>query len=192
MNRRDALKKTVAFTGMAISSSVGSGFLSGCQPTGDPEWQPKFLTIDQVNLVSSIIDVILPKTETPGALELHVPEFIDLMLFDNFSKEEQGKFLEEIKVFDKKIRESYSNGFDQINLKDKEKILTTEEDESMKVFSQSYQKSFYLILKELSLLGYFSSEFVMNNLLNYHPVAGRYDGCIPFLEGERLYVDDTV
>lgn len=192
MNRRDALKRTAAITGFAISSSVGAGFLSGCQPTGDPGWEPVFLNKDQVKLVTSIIDVILPKTSTPGAIELHVPEFLDLMLFDNFDSEGQDLFRRGIEDFDKKVRKNYPDGFDHCNQSVKENIIAEEEEESRISYSQTYQKSFYLSLKEISLLGYFSSEYVMRNLLNYNPVAGRYEGCIPFSEEDRLYVDDNV
>ena len=38
MNRREVLKRTAGLTGFAVTSTAGIGFLSGCEPTGDPDW----------------------------------------------------------------------------------------------------------------------------------------------------------
>ncbi len=80
MNRREALKRTALITGIAISSSVSMALLNGCKPSGKESWQAQFLDEEEVKLVTAICDIILPATDSPGALEIHVPEFIDLML----------------------------------------------------------------------------------------------------------------
>jgi hypothetical protein len=48
------------------------------------------------------------------------------------------------------------------------------------------------MVKELTILGYYTSEYVMTNMLDHHPVPGRYDGCIPFDQEGKLYVDNNV
>ena len=192
MNRREALKRTAGLTGFAVTTTAGMGFLSGCEPTGDPDWEPKFLTSDEVNHVSAIVDMILPKTDTPGALELHVPEFIDLMLKDNYPEEDQIRFREGLSAFNKYVSEDYDKEYDKCSNEEKNSIIKNQTDRSVQIQKSTGKKDFYLIIKELTLLGYFSSEYVMTNMLNYHPVATRYEGCIPLNEGDKLYVDNNV
>ena len=48
--------------------------------------------------------------------------------------------------------------------------------------SQNKEKTFFHQIKELTLLGYFTSEPVGKNVLHYDPIPGRYDGCIPLSE----------
>lgn len=192
MNRRDAIKKTAGIMGMTITASAGIGLLKGCTPTGDPKWQPKFLQLDQINLISSIAESILPKTDTPGAIDLHVPEFIDLMLKDNYSPSDQKTFKEGLVSFKQNALAKFSNTFEICNQEEKTKLLKEEETKSFEHYSNSHKKTFYLILKELTILGYYTSEYVMTNMLDYHPVPGRYEGCIPITENDRLYVDNNV
>jgi hypothetical protein len=192
MNRREALRRTAAITGLAVTGPVGIGFLNGCKPTGDPDWQPVFLTQEEVRTVTAVADIIIPGTDTPGAIELHVPEFIDVMLNDCFSEELQVSFRKEMKNFREKIASDYSKPFDMCSMDEKQKIISVEEKVTYDAFNQSGKRSFYINLKQIVLLGYFSSEFVMTNLLNYTPVATRYEGCIPLNQDDRLYVDNNV
>ncbi len=192
MNRRDALKKTAGIMGMTITASAGIGLLNGCTPSGDPNWQPKFIKVDQINFISSIAESILPKTDTPGAIDLHVPEFIDLMLQDYYSTSDQKTFLDGLKSFEQNTLTKYSNTFEDCDQEEKTKLLKEEETKSLEYFNESQKKTFYLILKELTILGYYTSEYVMTKILDYHPVPGRYDGCIPITENSKLYVDNKV
>ncbi len=192
MNRRDALKKTAGIMGMTITASAGIGLLKGCTPSGDPNWQPGFLEADQIKMISSIAESILPKSDTPGAIDLHVPEFIDLMLHDNYNPDDQKTFQEGLASFKQNALSKFSNTFEDCEQEEKIKLLKEEETKSLEYFNKSYKKTFYLILKELTILGYYTSEYVMTNMLDYHPVPGRYDGCIPITENNKLYVDNNV
>ena len=192
MNRREALQRTAAITGIAISSSVGLGLLKGCTPGDKPTWPPVFLKQDEISLISAIADIILPKTETVGALDVHVPEFIDLMLRDCFSLEEQNAFREGLSSFMIDVDDEFSNTFEDCTPDEKIKIIEAEEVRSAEQFEKTNNKTFYQTVRELTLLGFFTSEPVMKNMLDYHPVPGRYDGCIPMTEDTKLYVDNNV
>ncbi len=192
MNRREALQRTIAITGFALTSSVGIGLLNGCKPSGDPDWKSKFLTKDEANLVTSIADTILPKSDTPGAIDVHVPEFIDLMLADNYTLEDQITFRKGLKTFTENVDQNYSNTFEKCTEDNKTSIIAEEENKSYEQLTKTYEKSTYLMIKELTILGYYSSEYVMNNMLDYHAIPGRYNGCIPFEKNGKLYVDNNV
>jgi hypothetical protein len=192
MDRREALKKSAFVAGFALSTSATMGILKGCSPSGRPKWPPRFLTKDQVSLVTAIADTILPATDTPGAIDVNVPEFIDLMLKDNFSPEEQQAFKEGASTFVKSVDTDFSTHFEKCDEEEKNKILTKEEQRSLEHFQATYQRTFYMMVKELTILGYYTSEDVMTNMLDYHPVPGRYDGCIPFPPDGKPYVDNNV
>ena len=133
---------------LAVSSSVSLGLLKGCSPSGKPSWPPIFLKQDEILLVSAIADIILPKTKTKGALDVHVPEFIDLMLRDCFSAEEQNSFRAGLSSFITVVDSEYSNALEECNQDEKIKIIETEENRSNEQFIQTHKKSFYQSVKE--------------------------------------------
>ncbi len=93
MDRREALKRTAWIMGGVVSAPAIMGVLKGCAAKPTIDWKPVFLSEDQGILVSQVAEIIIPKTDTPGAKETGVPGFIDLMLKDVYSKEDQDRFL---------------------------------------------------------------------------------------------------
>src|SRR5687768_5595137 len=104
MDRREALRRTALLMGSALSAPAILGVLNGCTAKVTSDWKPVFLTQPQGNLVSQIAGIIIPKTETPGALETGVPSFIDLMLKVVYSKEDQERYLAGLEEFDKRAQ----------------------------------------------------------------------------------------
>ena len=80
MDRREALKRTAWIMGGVVSAPAIMGVLKGCVAKPTIDWKPVFLSEDQGILVSEVAEIIIPKTDTPGAKETGVPGFIDLML----------------------------------------------------------------------------------------------------------------
>ncbi len=192
MNRREALRRTASVTGIAISSSISLGLLKGCTPSGNPTWPPMFLKKDEIKLVSSIAEIILPTTETPGALDVHVPEFVDLMLRDYISDEEKTDFRDGLKAIVKTVDQEYSDSFIDCPIDERIKIIQSLEEGTVKQYSQTSKNSFYRIIKQLTILGYYTSEYVMQNMLDYHPIPGRQEGCIPLSEEGKLFVTNNI
>src|SRR6187549_4005864 len=107
MDRREALKRTAWIMGGAISAPAIMGILKGCTAKPTIDWKPVFLSSDQGVLVSQVADIIIPKTDTPGAKEVGVPGFIDQIVSECFKKEDQDKFLEGLKAFDEEAKKEY-------------------------------------------------------------------------------------
>ncbi|MEZ4701452.1 MAG: gluconate 2-dehydrogenase subunit 3 family protein, partial [Rhodothermales bacterium] len=80
MQRREALKKTALLGGSAALSTSLLGLLQSCQQQPRLGWQPTFLSEDHARLVSSLVDTLLPATDTPGGLDVKVDMFIDLVM----------------------------------------------------------------------------------------------------------------
>ena len=92
MKRRDALKGLGLSLGFTVVAPSALSLLHSCK-TEVKIWTPQLLSIDEGIVLKKIVDLILPKTEaSPGALEVNVPEFIDLFVLKGYEDEEQIKF----------------------------------------------------------------------------------------------------
>ena len=180
MNRRKAIQRTAYLLGSAVSASVVAGVMSGCQPKGEPDWVPQFLTPDQAKTVEAIAETILPETDTLGAKSLHLTEFIDLMVKDVFSSEDQLQFSKGLT----KLEEGFLN----TNPEDREKFLVLQEQEGIKNQQKTGEKPFISKLKELVLVGYFTSEYAITELMNFNPVPTKFEGCIEVAADPKIQV----
>ncbi len=72
IDRREALRKTALLMGAAVSASALTGILQGCKATPELTYTPVFFNADQATLVSEVADIIIPRTDTPGAKDAGV------------------------------------------------------------------------------------------------------------------------
>ena len=192
MNRRDAIKRTSLLLGGALSASVITGVLNGCQPSLEPDWLPQILSPEQAALVEGVTERILPGTDTPGAKEVGVTEFIDLMLKDAFSEKEQAAFLTGVNSIEQQCVELNGRPFLKCKQEEQDELLKSMDASAYEGPEDMEPKPFFRQLKELTLLGYFTSERIMNEVLNFNPVPGAYQGCITVPPDEPLAVDLNV
>src|SRR3954468_2117884 len=99
MDRREALKRTALMMGGILSAPTIFGILNGCTAKPTIDWKPEAFSEDQGILVSQVSEIIIPKTDTPGAKEVGVPRFIDQIVKDVFTKDERDKFIAGLNAF---------------------------------------------------------------------------------------------
>ncbi|MCZ6673154.1 MAG: gluconate 2-dehydrogenase subunit 3 family protein [Verrucomicrobia bacterium] len=172
INRREAIKRTAMLLGVAVSSSSIAGCM-GADPSKAGtglDWKPQFLDKTQAQVVSAASELILPRTDTPGAQDVGVPQFIDILY---------GKFMdeEEKAVFAKGLAQLKSGGFQDQSSDDQATAMT-----KLASTDSKAGKSFLRKLREMTLLGYFTSEEVCKNVTQYDPVPGKYQACVPMSE----------
>ena len=184
IDRREALRKTALMLGAAVSASAMAGILNGCKATPDLNYKPVFFNEDQARLVSELAEVIIPKTDTPGAKDVGIPNFIDTIINQCYKKEDQERFIAGLTAFDEGAKKAYGDSFvyckpaDQIALAEKAlEAALTERKENPKA-----DRPFILMAKELTMLGYFTSETGATKVLQYEAVPGAYNGCLPLKE----------
>jgi hypothetical protein len=188
MNRRDALNATVALLGSAIIGS--QTFLSGCRRS---ETNVEDFSDDVLTLLDDIGETILPaSTESPGARASKIGEFMKTIVTDCYSPGERKTFFEGISIIQKTAKDKYNNSF--VKLTDPQKI------EMMLSFDQEAQQPldhrednddevhFFTMLNQLTVWGFFSSEPGATRALRYVPIPGRYEGCVPYKEGDGAWV----
>jgi len=195
MNRREAIKRTAIIMGGAVSAVTISGIMGGCKAEPTPAgWQPAFLSKDQYETVAEVAETILPKTGTPGAKEVGVPQFIDSMLTNYFNEANRTAFAKGLDGFIARCKESSGKAFKDCNEEERRSIMTALEKDFLiekedRVEDEDALKShpFYTELKEMVLVGYFSSEKIGTEVLRYDPIPGTYDPCMPYQQGDRLW-----
>lgn len=185
MDRREALRRTALLMGGALSAPAIMGVLNGCTAKPTIDWKPEFLSNDQGILISQIAEIIIPKTDTPGAKDVGVPAFIDSMLKDVYSKEEQQRYLDGLKSFDEQAKAQYGESFIELDEEDQDAFVRkvhNEAIEASRTIDPKPPRPFILMTKELTMLGFFTSEAGATQVLQYLPVPGAYKGCVPLSE----------
>lgn len=180
MDRREAIKRTAWIMGGAVSAPAIMGVLKGCAAKPTIDWKPVFLSEEQGVLVSQVAEIIIPKTDTPGAIDTGVPGFIDLMLKDTYKKEDQDRFLEGLIAFDAQAEEEYGDPFIELSAENQAAFVKKVHDAA--VGESNNSRPFILMAKELTMLGFFTSEAGATQVLQYVAVPGSYNGCIPLSE----------
>lgn len=171
--------------GGIVSAPTIAAILKGCTAKPELNWKPEFLSKEQASIVSEVAEIIIPKTETEGAKEVGVPSFIDKVLKDVYSKEDQDLFLEGLKNFDLEADKAFGDTFLDLDPEDQQAHVKKMHDEALTVELETKpapKRPFILTMKELTLLGYFTSEIGATHVLQYEAVPGSYKGCIPVSE----------
>ncbi len=180
MDRRNALKRTALIMGGALSSSAIAGVLQGCSAKKELNWKPVFLTEDQGAATAELAERIIPATDTPGAKDVGIPEFIDMMLNDVYTEEEQQHFVDGLAKLDEDSKAEYGDAFAYLKPEQMDAIIQKQAD-AVKDYDGS-GKAFFLMAKELVMLGFYTSEIGATQVLQYVQVPGHYEGCISIEE----------
>ncbi|MFT4857249.1 MAG: hypothetical protein ACI8YP_001602 [Algoriphagus sp.] len=195
MNRRDALRKTGMLAGSAVAIPSLFSLLQSCSQTPRLNWTPIFLDENQASFISSFVDTILPKTETPGALDVKTDIFLDLVYAKTYGPEAQEKVKGDIDQFNADCKTKFGKVFAELSAEDKVACLKDQEANTITfnrgvwgtVVGEQKPVGFYRQLKSQVLWGYFSSEEIGKNVLNYDPIPGEYLGCIPVSEVGKVW-----
>jgi hypothetical protein len=191
MNRRDAIKSSAFMAGAVLAGPSLLSMLQSCKAIDRLHWQPLFLDEDEASFVSAFADTLLPATDTPGALDVKADVFVDLVFAHTYDDEAQHEVRTEIERFNAESREKYGDVFARLSSENRRRCLLDHENRSGKfrkgvwgtaVGEEEQPPGFYRSLKSLTLWAYFSSEEVGRNILNYDPIPGEYQGCIPLSE----------
>ena len=175
MNRRHVLKGIGVIALYGSFPEILSEFLSSCKTKDKPLWA-SFFSDDEFQLIVQITDTLLPATSTPGAIDAQVPYFIDLVVRNCMSKDDQQLMRKGLQQMNEHGKFSSSSGEDKLAA-----IKTIDE----AAFKDDAGVAWFRIIKKLSLVGYFTSQEGMTKALNYVKIPGDYKACIPYKKGEK-------
>lgn len=185
MDRREALKRTALLMGGVVSAPAIMGVLKGCTAKPGIDWKPVFLNEEQASVVSTVSEIIIPRTDTPGAKDVGVPSFVDQMLKEVYSKEDQEEFTNGLSAFNEQAKKEHGGDFADLDEEDQAAFVKKLHDEAVNAENTTDpapKRPFILQMKELTMLGFFTSEAGATQVLQYVAVPGAYKGCIPLSE----------
>ncbi|MEX0686952.1 MAG: gluconate 2-dehydrogenase subunit 3 family protein [Balneolales bacterium] len=183
MDRREAIKRTAILMGGFAFAPSALGLLNGCTPQPGVDWNPKFFNKSQARLITKLSDIIIPADDTPGASDAGVPAFIESMVSEIYDENAREKFMKSLKAFDEMAKEQHGKKY--VDLDSKLQFEFADHQNKLALRSETNGQPgvvFFFMMKELTLLGFFTSETGATETLRYLPVPGRYDGCVPFEE----------
>jgi hypothetical protein len=201
MDRRKALKNMGLAMGYTVATPTLIGLMQSCKGEPVMEWTPDFFSKEDGSVLTKLVDIILPKTDTPSASEVQVNIFIDKFInevADNeqqgFTKMSMGRFLEKATKAAGKEKPS------DLSVEELEKTLAstlkiTKEDEvknmeAITTYNEAMAQgqeallddevashAFANNLRGLTIMGYKTSEYIGEKVLTYLPIPGEYIGC---------------
>jgi len=186
MNRREALKRVAWLMGGTVSTSAILALRNGYAATKPPpSSESSFLSPPQADIVSAVAEIIIPRTDTPGAIDVGVPGFIDRVLRDVDTEEDRRRYLTGLTAFDAAAQVEHNRKFialeapQQVALAHKFHDAAVVEELQLRRSHGTLQRPFILMTKELTLLGFFTSQIGATQILQYQAVPGSYHGCVP-------------
>lgn len=204
MDRRKALRIMSLISGGTIIAA--EWVLTGCADADDegrekavkkqPEG-PQFNKKD-LAMLDEIGETIIPTTDTPGAKAVGIGAFMAMMVRDCYKQEDQESFVNGLQ----KIRDDFEAKHDKIFMvgsKEEKLAFLNELDKELQAESDmpdpqpkegekaEKPEHYFKMMKDLTILGYFSSKIGATEALRYVETPGRYDGCVPYEEGDRAW-----
>lgn len=184
MNRREAVQHISFLLGGTI---LGANAFIGCKTNDN-----KAITFSEkdVALLDDIADTILPATKTPGAKAAKCGQFMTVMVNDCYEEKDQKIFHDGLKKIQDLSDKEYNDKFTNIKPEQRHALLLkldNEQKEAMKTGKPDQPKHYFRLMKELTLLGYFTSEIGCTQARRYVQTPGRYDACIPYKKGDKAW-----
>ena len=185
LHRRDAIR------GLALTIGAASAGLAGPVAAATAPaltWTPTALTPQHARVVDVVAELIIPATDTPGARQAGVPQFIDRALADYCDKAQADLLRTGFDRMDADARAAHGDIFVALSPQQQVELLTGYDREASLVRSQaSDQPHFFTAIEDLVTIGYFTSEPGATVALKYDPVPGAYHGCVPLAEVGRAW-----
>ena len=174
--------------------AFGATFVSRvCAAAEEGALHSKFVASKLISAQQAIVvraaELILPRTETPGAIEAGVPAFIDHIVSDWYSERERKIFVDGLGALQAFTMQRHGRAFVEASVAQQTEALEAMEAQSAtyapppgaSVFGSPDEASpFFFKLKLLTVLGYYTSEIGGTTELAFDPAPSRYDGDVEF------------
>jgi len=206
MKRRSALKTLSLGAGYTMTGASLVAFFGSCKSEGTMvklDWSPAFMSKTESTVIEGILDALLPTTEsTPGAKELGIIQAVDNIVNKVFKKKDQDDFrsglvalakrfvsdqqVEMGDVSDEHIAIFMERYMGTGNSEEQQRLTKLESQSIDELDSEDIDDYHFATvlstLKDQGISAYFSNETIATEYLNYDPIPGVYNGCVPVSE----------
>lgn len=206
MDRRELLKMIAVLTGGVVIG--GEVFLTGCKTGAKAD---AGFTTTNIALLDEIGETIIPATTTPGAKAAQIGEFMKIMVNDCYTEEQQDAFMKGLSSLEEASKKVNNKSFMDCTPEERKAILISLEKEAKEfnakqeaadkprreelyIQDKGYNfvaspRHYYTMMKQLTLLGFFTSKTGMTETLRHVQVPGRYDGAVPYVKGDKAWAE---
>jgi hypothetical protein len=177
-DRRSFLRGTSALMAHASFPQVLAAFLAGstAMANASPR-KPVFFVQADMDRIAALVDLILPATDSPSASEARTHEFIDVAMSACATSKHQSTFRAGLAAL-------VADGFDKADMQERIALLQRRAAQDVRL---PYDDSFFKILKDYTLTGYFHSETGATRALAYERVPGGYQGDIALTAQQKAW-----
>jgi gluconate 2-dehydrogenase gamma chain len=169
ISRREAIRRTALLAGVALSPAW-LGIVGRARAAA----QTQYLSPAHIGVAGAIADRILPRTDTPGAIDVGVPAFIDLLYGEFMTPAERQLLTTGLDAVEAEGKAAGAASFSVLAVDGQDTVLR-----GIARAEEGQPQGFFRLIRSATILGYFTSEQVGRNVLHYEPVPGRYEACIP-------------
>lgn len=213
IDRREAIRRVSALLG-GVALVGGSNLLTGCMAQESALGRTATFSPEDIAFLDEVADTILPETKTPGAKAAKVGAFMALMVTDSYGPSEQKAFRDGMRALDDasltankatfvaatpaqrlallvpldRAQKAERDANEAKYRSERERWLNTPTSDVKDVkHPDGPPPHYFRMMKELALLGYFTSEIGYTKAMRYTEVPGRYDPCLPYVKGEKSW-----
>lgn len=190
LSRREALRQVTAMLG-GVALTGGTGLLATViSPNAQAREALAMATgfsAQDIRWLNLVADTILPETNTPGAGAAAVGPFLALIVDDCYTPGEQAVFREGMRTLERYSESNFGSGFEALSSTDRVAVLEHFDAEQIAFDEEKSDDAiahYFRLMKELTLLGYFTSEIGATQALRYIESPGRFDPCYPREPGD--------
>ncbi len=173
MHRREALQKMALLLGGTLSFPVQAALRGKKLNAVSIDIPPDYRV-----LIAHMAEVIMPQTATPGAKQALVDSFIVRVIEDCSSEDERNKFLEGLQKTQTMSQHTFGKPFTQLDKAGQTQVME-------KIARE--HNAFFQSIRELTIVGFFTSEVGATQVLQYLPIPGRFEGDVPLMAGQRTW-----
>lgn len=201
MNRRQALRNIGLGAGIIVVGPTTLSLLQSCKNDATLDWEPTFLTASNGYALKQLLEVIIPTTDTPGANDLNIAQFIDSYMEQVASEERSENFKAGADAFALAFRNQFDKDQEEGTAEEFEKMVAgylrtspkeqeepkrntetqdpmdEDPEEMMDNTSEDGANSYVSEVRELAIWAWKNSEEVGENVLWYDPIPGQYIAC---------------
>jgi gluconate 2-dehydrogenase gamma chain len=184
LNRREALQLLATGAVLQLAPSRLLAALREAHSVLGTEAAHRTLNAHQSATVTTMAELILPKTDTPGATDVGACEFIDLILTEWYEEAERERFLAGLADVDVRAKSLFGKDFIGCSPAQQADLLTALGEQMVEAVDRAARgtpigtdKNFYSMLRRWTLTAYYTSEAGATAELNYEVIPDHYDGC---------------
>ncbi len=190
-SRREIIQRALTAAGFTAFAGTGT-LLSACASGADrrPVEVNGIFSEAQRAWLDEVAETILPATDTPGAKAAGTGSFIALMVTDAYSPEERRIFMDGMAKLEAECTRSFQRGFLEADATQRHALLVRVDKEAYDhglTIDAGEPPHYFRMIKELTVLGYFTSQIGYTQAMRYVESPGRWEPCVDYKAGERAW-----